>query len=271
MKNIKVRPAQGAGTFYPNSCKEITSMVEGFKIKKTQSFSAAGVILPHAGYVFSGKVAAATINKVIPKKKIIILGPNHHGLGKSFAVYDDGFWQTPAGNFKVDHQLALKLVQNSDLLDIDCLAHSREHSIEVILPLLKHFFSEFEFVPVCCQLASNETYKQIAWDIYQATRDISSDLLIVASGDMNHMEPESVTRQKDSLAIESIVALDADQLIERVNQQRISMCGVGTVSILINYCKLLKAEKVDVVMYQTSADATFDTSQVVGYLGAVIH
>jgi len=118
--------------------------------------------------------------------------------------------------------------------------------------------------------AKDDTYKNIALEIYEAIKDIKEDILLVASSDLTHYESEEAARSKDSLAIESIIELDTKELIRRVKKNNISMCGIAPVAILINCLNLLGAKKAEVTLYQTSGDSSGDYSSVVGYAGIVI-
>ncbi len=260
-----------AGQFYSSDSKKLKNDIETLKPKDTSKISAKGIILPHAGYIYSGKVAVATVNKAIPKKRIIILGPNHTGLGKDFSIFSQGKWETPLGDIEIDSILAKLIVEAGGIIKEDYTAHAREHSIEVELPILQHFFNEFKFVPIVCAVSTFTIYQQAARQIFNAIENIKDEILLVASTDMTHYEPDSAARRKDSLAIESIVNLDAKQLLKRIDTENISMCGAGSVAILLECCKLMQAKKAEIVLYQTSGEASGDYSSVVGYLGAIIN
>ncbi len=257
------------GKFYPAAKESLQGMIGGFLAKNPARTIAKGAIVPHAGYQYSGNVAVNTLAKVMPPKKVIILGPNHSGLGARFGVFPGGRWKTPLGEVSVDEELAGKLTKKSSLLVSDETAHQFEHSIEVIVPLLQYFFKEFTFVPICCQGASLGTYRDLAGQMADVIQR-EKDTLIIASSDMTHYEPEAVARQKDRAAIESIVRLDEEELLSKAKKQNITMCGIATVPIMIACAKRLGAHKAEVVLYQTSADASGDSASVVGYLGAIV-
>jgi len=259
-----------ADQFYSADPHRLKKTIEGFREKETSKIDAKGVILPHAGYIYSGKVATITVEKIKPKNKVIVLGPNHTGLGKPFSMFAKGEWETPFGTIRVEEELAQQILSNSNIIEEDYAAHLHEHSIEVELPILYHFFGEFKLVPIVCATADLETYRKVAYDISKAVNN-KSDILIVASSDMTHYEEDSQARKKDSIAIESIMKLDEENLLKQARKNNISMCGIAPVCILIACCKLLKAHKATVTLYQTSADTSGDYSSVVGYLGAVIY
>ena len=258
------------GRFYPSSPESLRKEIERLKPETSSNISAKGIIIPHAGYIYSGKVAVSTVSVVKPKRRIIALGTNHTGIGRTFSVFPEGEWEMPFANVKIDTELANKIIDD-DLIKEDYSAHLHEHSIEVALPILQYFFGNFELVPMVCGISEVNTYQKVARRIYEAVKDIQDEIMIVASSDMTHYEEDSGARKKDSIAIESILKLDEEELIEKVEEYNISMCGIAPVSILLHCCKLLKANKAEVVLYQTSGDASGDYSSVVGYLGVVIH
>ena len=266
-----LRECAVAGQFYPSNPKSLKEEIERFKPKTNSNISAKGIIIPHAGYIYSGKVAISTVGIVKPKRRIIILGPNHTGIGHTFSIFPEGEWKMPFANIKIDRELAKNIVGDADLIKEDYSAHLHEHSIEVELPILQYFFGDFEFIPIVCGIANLDIYRRVAHRIYEAIENIQNDILIVASSDMTHYEEDSSARKKDSLAIESILKLDEEELVEKVEKYNISMCGIAPVSVLLHCCKLLKANKAEVVLYQTSGDASGDYSSVVGFLGVVIH
>ncbi|MCK4810359.1 MAG: AmmeMemoRadiSam system protein B [Candidatus Omnitrophica bacterium] len=265
-----IREPAVSGQFYPKNSKELEKLIRDLTPEKSAQKQALGAIMPHAGYIYSGRAAVSTAAKIIPKKRVIILGPNHTGFGEYFSLYPQGSWITPFGQIEVDEELASNILDKGGWIKEDIPAHKFEHSIEVELPILKYFFGDFKFVPIICNTAPLKIYREAANQIYEGIKDKKKEILIIASGDMTHYEPEPQARKKDSLAIETILNLDEENLLRRVEKEKISMCGTATVSIMLILTKLLGAKKGEVVLYQTSGDASGDYSSVVGYLGAVI-
>ncbi|MFO8052759.1 MAG: AmmeMemoRadiSam system protein B [Candidatus Omnitrophota bacterium] len=265
-----IRKAIANGQFYPEKKENLAATIKKLSPEKTQSrCRAKGVIVPHAGYPFSGKVAATAISKISAPKNIIMLGVNHTGLGKNFSLSEAEFWQTPFGNTKVNRLLGKKILNSGTLIQKDSLAHKAEHSLEVELPMLQYFFENFQIVPISCSLSNEETYKNVANQIYQGIKDNLTDTLILASTDLTHYEPDQTAREKDRKVIESIVELNPKKLIEQVNKNDITMCGVAPVAIML-FCLANQLKKAEVVLYQTSGDTTGDYSAVVGYAGIIV-
>ncbi len=266
-----IREPVVSGQFYPAGKKELSEIINSLAPPETSKISAKGIILPHAGYIYSGRVTATTVSKVLARKRLIILGNNHTGFGPDFGLWDKGSWLTPLGKIDIDEELAKLILSKGELITEDFLAHKAEHSIEVQLPILSQLFGDFKFVPIACGISKLEKYTQAASQIYEAIKAIKNEILLVASTDLTHYEPEATARRKDREVIEAIVNLDEQSLIRKVNSQNITMCGVAPVAVLISCLKKLGAKKSQVALYQTSADTTGDFSSVVGYVGMIIN
>lgn len=265
-----IREPVVSGQFYPQEASELKRTIEGFKPRDCAKGSAYGLILPHAGYVYSGRVAVSTVSKIIPKKRIIILGPNHTGYGEDFGMYPEGSWKIPSANLPIDSKLAQKILEAGTEITPDTLAHKFEHSIEVELPILYYFFGDFSFVPIVCNVATLATYEKVATQIFSAVKAVKEEILFIASSDMTHYEPDGAARRKDRAALTHIINLDADGLVKTVKKENISMCGIAPVAVLLLLMKKIGATKANVSLYETSADSGADANSVVGYAGVVI-
>ena len=271
MKNNIRKPAV-AGRFYPSSALELTNQIESFLSKKADKTPAIGCMLPHAGYIYSGRVAVETVSRIDIPDRIIIIGPNHTGEGAQFSLQTEGAWLTPFGEIKINSEFAKTLLDNSEYLEEDSKAHIYEHSLEVELPILQYFKKTFEIVPICILSDDIEILKKIGVSIANTIREsgLASSWLIVASSDMTHYEPQGLAEKKDKEAIKAIIALDADRLTEKVSDLNITMCGYAPVSIMLTAAKILGAKKGELVKYVTSGDVTLDKTSVVGYAGVII-
>ena len=264
-----VREPVFAGAFYPASPKELKSMIQKMVDEKAEKQDVIGYYAPHAGYEYSGRLAGATVSRIIHKDTFVIMGPNHTGIGASFSIMTEGTWKTPLGEVEIDSKLAKKILAGSQYLEEDYVAHSREHSIEVQLPFIQYFKSDFKIVPIILQDAEADVYRNIAHSIAKAIKESGKEVVIVASGDMTHYESQKMAKTKDAKAVESMVKLEAKELLARVHEFHITMCGYATASVLIFAAKELGADKAELVKYQTSGDATGDMSSVVGYAGVI--
>ncbi len=265
-----IRQPAVSGQFYPGSPAKLKEMIAGMVDEKAAREEAVGLILPHAGYIYSGPVAAAAVSRIQPKDNFVILGPNHTGMGKPFSIMTEGTWQTPLGNVEIDSELAKKILASSRYLEEDSGAHRFEHSIEVQLPFLQYFKENIKLVPIVLSQAPGKAYKEIGRGIAKAIKESGREVVIIASSDMTHYEPQAQAQEKDSQAIEAILALDEDELLRRIDELNITMCGYAPVVSLISASKELEANEAELVRYQTSGDATGDFSAVVGYAGIII-
>ncbi|MBD3245875.1 MAG: AmmeMemoRadiSam system protein B [Candidatus Omnitrophica bacterium] len=258
------------GRFYPGNAAQIRRFIDRH-IQSAAGYTAArGIIVPHAGYPYSGEVAIDVFRRILPRKKIIVLGPNHSGLGAPAALWPSGYWHVPGAAIPVDEELAGKILEGDGPITADRDAHLREHSIEVELPLLNYFFPEASIVPICLQTMDPGASQACAAQLTGAIKSCRDEILLVASSDMSHYEPDASARRKDRIALEDILNLDAKSLQRHVREHSISMCGLAPVSILIECMRIFGRRKAQVIKYQTSGDVTGDYDAVVGYAGVMV-
>src|SRR3989304_1699689 len=266
-----IREAAVAGQFYPERPYELSSMIKKMVDETVAKEDVIGLIAPHAGYIYSGAVTGAVISRVKFKDTFIIIGPNHTGAGKPLSIMTEGVWRTPLGDTEIDSALAKKILESSKYLQEDSLAHEDEHSIEVQLPFLQYFKSNIKIVPIILSYAGGEAYKAIGKEIARAIKESGKEVVIIASSDMTHYEPQEYAREQDTQAIDAILALDEDLLLKRVKGLDISMCGYAPAVCLVSAAKELGTQGAKLIKYQTSGDTTGDYSSVVGYAGIVIN
>ena len=260
-----------AGQFYPQTEASLRKMLLGLIDPALEKQDAIGVIMPHAGYVYSGYVAGIAISKVILKKTVIILGTNHTGSGEKFSIMTNGSWATPLGEVKIDSEIAGSILKESPLLREDTLAHLQEHSIEVEIPFLQYLKNDIKIVPIVVSpQAELSECQELGKDIANGFKKIGRAGLFMASTDMTHYESEEAAREKDRLAIDAIIDMNEEKLFNVVKEKDISMCGLQATCSLISVCKNLGAKKAGLVKYQTSGDTSGDRSSVVGYAGMII-
>jgi AmmeMemoRadiSam system protein B len=259
-----------SGKFYPGSATSLETQIEGFVDKGVTKEEVLGVISPHAGYDYSGPVAGAVISRVSFKDTFVIIGPNHTGLGQPFSIMTEGTWRTPLGNVEIDADLAVKILEMSPSLKEDHIAHLEEHSIEVQIPFLQYLKKDVRIVPILLTHTDSIVYKEIGKGIAGAIKDRPSEVVIMASSDMTHYEDQDSASRKDLLAIVAILELNEDELLKRIREYHITMCGYAPVVSLISACKDLGAGETELVKYQTSGDVIRDFSSVVGYAGIII-
>lgn len=265
------RPAV-AGQFYPADSeslrKDIEAMTEGQR--PTELPRGIAIMVPHAGYVYSGRVAAVTYASVGLARRVVLLGPNHTGAGEAIAVMDRGAWQSPLGEASIDPDLASAILARCSAARIDDAAHRREHSLEVQVPFLQYLIPDFRFVPICIGTLRLPVLIDLGEAVAQAIRQGGEDALIVISSDMSHYVPASVAERLDRRAIDKILALDPGGLHRLVLGEGISMCGLAPAVAGLEAARRLGAQAARLVAYATSGDTTGDFRSVVGYAGVAV-
>ena len=279
---MKIRKPYVANAFYAGTKASLTKQITDCfthqfgpgqtpTVVKSGPRKILGIISPHAGYMYSGPVAANGFARLaadgVPQT-FIILGPNHTGLGSGVSILTDGAWETPIGTTQIDSELAERLQKADSVLDVDESAHAHEHSIEVQLPFLQYIYgASVKFVPICMMMQDLQTSREIAKAIVDQSK--GKDYAIIASSDFTHYEPHDVADAKDKTAIDAILNLDDETLNELGESNRVTMCGYGPITTLIAAAKLLKGIKVQLLSHKTSGDITQDKSAVVGYSSLV--
>lgn len=260
-----------ADRFYPGSEEELGRTVDDLfaAAGPSPARKALGVVAPHAGYIYSGALAAKTLSFVTIPQTVVLLGPNHTGMGATAALsYQD--WSTPLGTVPCDRKFSQLLLQQSDLITADNEAHRCEHSLEVQLPFLQRLQPVFSVVPLTIKRISYTQCEEIADALFLAIEQFEGELLLLASTDMNHFESRKVSDKKNGLAMEAIEALDPQQLYTTIHNNNISMCGVIPVVITLLTAMKQGAKSARLVGYTDSGATSGDTAQVVGYAGFII-
>jgi AmmeMemoRadiSam system protein B len=256
-----------AGMFYPGSKEALHELIAELAPKKVVSkIDAMGVVVPHAGYVYSGGTAAKVYASIEGAPTFIILGPKHSWEGSAVAVSTEP-WQTPLGTVEVDHDFIDLLPPG--IIDQDELSHRREHSLEVQVPFLQYFFEDFKIVPIVIGLQDYETVKEVANEVTQAIEKYGKKVVIVASSDFTHYEPVEVAKRKDHLLINKIEQLDVPGFYDELANVNATCCGYGPIAAMMLSCKRRGAKKAELLAYATSGDVTGDR-EVVGYAGLAV-
>lgn len=265
-----VREAAVAGQFYPGNRNALRAMLRELTPEGIVARPAVGLMAPHAGYVYSGEIAARTFAQVRIPPRVVILGPNHRGIGHPAAVYPEGAWETPLGATPIDERLAERILSSSPRMAADAAAHRYEHSLEVQLPFIQTLAPEASIVPICLGSGKIDDLLAMGEGLGTALAGYPQEVLLVASTDMTHYESGEAAREKDGLALAKILDLDPAGLFRVVRGERISMCGVVPVVVMLAAALRLGATSATLVRYGNSGDVTGDPSQVVGYAGVVV-
>ncbi len=260
-----------ADRFYPGSPKALSAALNELfpAIQPAKKIKALAVICPHAGYVYSGSLAAKTFSAVEIPETVIILGPNHHGQGAPISL-STTTWDMPLGKVSVDMEIADSLLKDSQHIQINEIAHRLEHSLEVQVPFLQMLQKNLQIVPLVLSRISYSLCEEVAKSLASAIKAGNKDILIVASSDMTHYESRSSAKQKDQSALKCIERLDPYDLYHTVLDNNISMCGVIPVVVALLAAKACGAKQSSLIGYTDSGYTSGDTNQVVGYAGLVI-
>ncbi len=269
------RKPVAAGSFYPSDPEELRDYIrELFLCKRGPMLlpdpdgfkKSVGLIVPHAGYVYSGATACHAYMKASNFGKpdlVVILGPNHTGLGKAISVWPMGAWETPLGKIKVDEDAANSLSREFSSVSLDYEGHLMEHSVEVQIPFLQFTLGTgFKILPICL----GDQRKEIMFKLSRALGKVLKNrrFWIVSSTDLNHYEDHETTLFKDKAVIDAISNGNIDELYDVTSQNHITMCGYGAVAVQL----YLDIGSVQILSHSTSGEVSGDYEQEVGYLAA---
>jgi len=275
---LKIRRPYVAGQFYAGSQKSLKAQIEQCfkhelgpgalpKVADKRLEKIVGLVSPHAGYMYSGPVAAHGYHRLAQEGRpdvVVLFGPNHSGSGSALALMKEGFWRTPLGDVEIDTATADLILRASNIIDVDDSAHAFEHSIEVQLPFLQFLYgSSFKFVPICFLMQDLQSSREVGSAVAKALG--GKNAVVIASTDMTHYEPQRMAEKKDKAAIEAMIKLDEEELNSTIEAYNMSMCGYGPTMATITAAKALGAKKAELLCYKTSGDVVGDYSAVVGY------
>jgi AmmeMemoRadiSam system protein B len=267
MPPLAVRLPAVAGAFYPDDPATVAAdarrLVEAGGAEA--AVQAIAAVAPHAGWIYSGALAGQLAASVVVPPRVIVLAPNHTGRGPRGSVWPGGAWRLPGMEVPVDAAFCRDLCEQSPLLAPDTEAHSDEHAIEVLVPLLAARQPALHLVPVVLGGLSFTQCEALAAAVARTVQAAEGPTLILASSDMSHYLPEKETRELDALALEPLQALDAAGLYQTVRRHGITMCGIVPATVTLLAARLLGASRATRVGYTTSAETSGDYGRVVGY------
>ncbi|MGC8622566.1 MAG: MEMO1 family protein [Candidatus Micrarchaeia archaeon] len=265
-----------SGSFYPSNKVELehfinaalkSANVKGDLVKKAYSY-----VSPHAGYIYSGMVAAYTYkalslhNDFKNIETAVIIGPNHTGYGSAIAISSED-WHTPLGVAANDLEFSYSLSHESNYLEIDEAAHKSEHSIEVQLPFLQTLFKgkPIRYVFVCMGDQSVASSELLAHSIAKTEEKLGRKIVVIASSDFNHYESAEVAGWKDKQLIEALLKLNYKKFNDSIYSVNDSACGFGPITVAMLYAKGKGAARGALLKYSNSGEVTKDFESVVAY------
>lgn len=271
-----IRKPVVSGTFYPDKPDQLRVLVESllnFSPAPDKREKPAGMLLPHAGYAYSGPVTGYTLSRVFGENAslpdtIILLGPSHRSHARGIFVWPEGAWQTPIGDVPINQELRQRILESSTVFKADIVPHEQEHSLEVLLPFLLALNPYVRIVPISVSEYDIATLQKAG--IALAAEIMGKDVFILVSSDMSHYISQSAAQRQDAMALARIEALDPAGLYKTVIQNKISMCGVLPAVLALYVLKTMGKKCSETVCYDNSGRVTGDTEQVVGYAGVLL-
>jgi len=271
----RIRPAAVAGRFYPGEASALDRQVAallaaGEAAAASPPAPAVAIMAPHAGYIYSGGVAGRVFARALVPERVIVLGPNHTGLGPRVSVMAAGRFALPGGDVSIDEELAAAVLAEVAGAEPDEDAHRFEHSIEVELPFLRARQPRVRIVPIVLGGLSEAEAIGLGEGLHRAIARAGGGALVVASSDMSHYLPDEEARRVDRMALEPLLAFDPAGLYRAVRTHDISMCGFIPATAALAYARVAGGKPPELVAYATSGDASGDRERVVGYAGVFI-
>ncbi len=276
---VRVRLPTQAGAFYEGSPAALKQQIKECFLHKLGPGSVppeaptngkrkiVGVICPHAGYMYSGPVAAHAYYELALDGRpdtVVLLGPNHTGYGSALSVMNDGVWRTPLGDVPVDGKVADEIVRGSSIVDVDDSAHRLEHSIEVQLPFLQFIYgSGFGIVPICFLMQDQASSMEVGEALAKVLAN--KNAVVIASSDLTHYEPRERAAKNDALLLDAVKQNNNEALFSVMDKHGVTACGPGPIGALMVAAKALGVKEAKLLCYETSGDVVGDTSSVVGY------
>jgi MEMO1 family protein len=264
-----IRSPAVAGRFYPSDPRALAAEIDKCTSVASEKLAARACLVPHAGYMYSGRVAGAVYGSLEIPPRCILIGPRHFPYGAPMSILTEGSWAMPFGEAPIDSTLAAEISRACPRLREDAVAHQAEHSVEVQIPFLQRLTADFRFVPIVLVSDRYAPLEELGHSLARVLAAQAAPMLLVISSDMNHYESDEVTRAKDRKAIDRVLAIDPRGLYDTVRNEEISMCGYAAAVASLVVLKDLGVKEAKLVRYATSGDVTGDREEVVGYAGIV--
>jgi MEMO1 family protein len=264
-----IRQPAVAGKFYTDDPDQLREELASL-VSLGDAARVIGIVAPHAGYLYSGKVAGLVYGRVRVPEAVLVLGPNHTGVGAPAALAPSGEWLTPLGPVPVNNRLSQLILKHASLVREDPSAHRFEHSLEVQLPFLQYCNPRVCIAALCLSLSDFDSVSRIGTALAQAITEYGDEVLMVASSDMNHYESAAVAREKDGLALAELAKLDPEALLKVCRAKNITMCGVVPAAVMMVAAKLLGATESRLVKYTTSGEVNGELDRVVAYAALTV-
>ncbi len=271
MKGIR-EPAV-AGMFYPASAsklrEEVNFLLNEAHLDK-QFNNVAGIVSPHAGYIYSGKTAAYGFNSTVGNDyvTVIIISPSHREYFRGISIYDGAAYRTPLGDVPLNNEVIDKIISDSNIIFRGIQGHRSEHAIEVQIPFLQALLKDFSIVPIVLGDQNRNFVYELADRIVPV---FNEKTLIVASSDLSHFYSKTKADRMDSVVEQNIENNDYEQLQSDLETGRCEACGGGAIVAMMRAANLAGRKKSKVIARSDSGDVSGDYAEVVGYLSSVMY
>ncbi|HEX9320200.1 MAG TPA: AmmeMemoRadiSam system protein B [Nitrososphaeraceae archaeon] len=274
MNGFERKPAV-SGLFYPDSSEDLSKTINSLFLDpkfgpgevppSNQRRRIFGIVAPHAGYFYSGAIAANAFYEISSSNfdTVIIIGPNHYGIGSDVAIMKEGSWITPLGRSDIDANLASEVLNHCEIVEFDSLAHSRDHCIEVQLPFVQFINKSAAILPIILKKQDKNTSAGLGQCLGKVIKN--RNVMLIASSDLTHYEPNQRAHTKDAELISSILSMNISEFYSVLESSRVSACGYGAIAAVMFAAKAIGSTSGKLLRYATSGDVAGDLASVVGY------
>jgi AmmeMemoRadiSam system protein B len=261
-----------AGSWYPGNPSILRRDIENYfnSVSKIElKGEVVGLIAPHAGYVYSGQVAANAYDHIRKEKydAVIVVAPSHRAAFHGVSVFSQGGFETPLGVVLIAEELAEDIKKISNIVADIPQAHLQEHAVEIQLPFLQVALGDFSFLPLVMGDQNATTCQELAHAIFEAAK--GKKILIVGSSDLSHFYNYNTAKKMDAIALDHLKNGDVAGLLQSLENGTVEACGGGPMAVAMSVAHMMKADKAYLLKYANSGDVTGDKSSVVGYAAAV--
>jgi AmmeMemoRadiSam system protein B len=262
---MKTRSSVLSGSWYPQDPNHLEQVLETYFTKCMPGTAALGIVSPHAGYIYSGQVAAHAFGSLTPgfSGTIIVIGPSHHNYTTCVSAIP---WETPLGIIDTDAEF----IQSLGIGINEAVHQKEENSIELQMPFIKYRFPRARIAPVMMGQQDYSSAIRLSEKIGEAIKRTKRDVRIVASSDFSHYVPEQKAKSDDLYAIEPLLNLDTKEFYRRIEERKVTACGYGPIAAMVTTCQNLGAKTAQLIRYATSGDMTGDRREVVGYAAITV-
>ncbi|HEY6282769.1 MAG TPA: AmmeMemoRadiSam system protein B [Nitrososphaerales archaeon] len=272
-----VRKPAVAGQFYPSDPVELSAAIDNCYShplgpgrtppEPRSDAKVVAVVSPHAGYVYSGPIAAHSylhVSSLRDPDLIVVVAPNHYGIGSGVSTFESGEWETPLGRMRVDTHASKQFVELAGVAAVDPEAQRLEHSLEVQLPFLQKIYgSAVPFLPVSLLFQDVETASAVSEALVEVVKGRKA--VLIASSDLTHYEPAEAAKEKDSALMRQVESMDVEGFYSTLERLQVTACGFGAIATVMEAARKLGLAKGELLKYASSGDMTGENLQVVGY------